>query len=183
MPKVNIHMEGYEPVMQMFDQLAQEIGDKKANSKVLVPAVRQAMRPTLAMAKQLAPKNTGALAAHLQIEARRPTKRDRRSKYVLNNDSVIALVTTKAFPRKLKKKFFEENQNLSPEERAKKFKAYAKSIGFPYDARAVAQEFGSARNPAHPYMRTGLETTARQVIDDLAGIIESKINRYKAKNT
>jgi HK97 gp10 family phage protein len=179
--KVSFQLQGFDTLLQNFDEIAQEIGDKKANSKILVPAMREAMKPTLAQARQLAPKDTGALAAHLQVEARRPTKRDRRSKYILPNDNVVALVTTKAFPKKLKKKFYEENKNLSTTERAAKFKQFALSTGFPYDARAIAQEFGSARNPAHPYMRTALESASPAVLDKLGTAIAYRIDNYKAR--
>lgn len=181
MAKVSWKVEGLDTLLQTFDDIAKQIGDKKANSKILVPAVREAMRPALNQAKTFAPKDTGALAAHLQIEARRPTKRDRRSKYVGESDNVIALVTTKAFPKKLKKKFYEENQGLSAEQRAKKFKQFALSTGFPYDARAIAQEFGSARNPAHPYMRTALESASPAVLDKLGTAIAYRIDNYKAR--
>lgn len=181
MPKVSFKVEGLDTLLNTFDEIAQQIGDKKANSKILVPAVREAMRPALNMAKQLAPKDTTALARTLHIEARRPTKRDRRSKYVGQSDNVIALVTTKAFPKKLKKKFYEENKDLSSAERASKFKKFALSTGFPYDARAIAQEFGSARNPAHPYLRPALESTSPAVLDKLGTAIAYRIDNYKAR--
>jgi HK97 gp10 family phage protein len=181
MAKVSWKVEGLDTLLQTFDDIAKQIGDKKANSKILIPAAREAMRPVLNQAKTLAPKDTGALAAHLQVEARRPTKRDRRSKYVGESDNVIALVTTKAFPKKLKKKFYEENKDLSAEQRAKKFKQFALSTGFPYDARAIAQEFGSARNPPHQYMRPALESASPAVLDKLGTAIAYRINNYKAR--
>lgn len=181
MQQTHFKVEGLSNLLQKFDQIAQEIGDKKAASKILVPAVREAMKPTLMQAKQLAPKDTGALAAHLQIEARRPTKRDKRSKYILPGDNVIATVTTKAFPKKLKKQFYADNANLSSEERAKKFKKFALSTGFPYDARAIAQEFGSASNPPHPYLRPALEAASPAVLDKLSTEIAIKINNFQTK--
>lgn len=181
MAKVAWKVEGLDTLLQTFDDIAREIGDKKANSKILIPAMREAMKPTLNLAREFAPKDTTALARTLQIEARRPSRRDRRSKYVTQGDNIIALVTTKAFPKKLKKKFYEENQNLSSTERTKKFKAFALSTGFPYDARAIAQEFGSARNPAHPYMRTALESAGPAVLDKLATRIAYRIDNYKAR--
>ena len=183
MAKIGFKLEGLDNLLQSFDDIAKEIGDKKANSKILIPAMREAMKPTLNLARELAPKDTTALASHLRVEARRPNKRDKRSKYVLAGDNVIALVTTKAFPKKLKKKFYEENQNLSSAERAQKFKSYALSTGFPYDARAVAQEFGSARNPAHPYMRPALEGASPTILQKLATGLAYRIDNYKVKYT
>jgi len=73
---------GLKDVLAAFDDLAEQIGDKKATSKILVPAVREAMKPVLTEAVARAPVNTGGLRLSLQIEARRPLRRDRRSKYI-----------------------------------------------------------------------------------------------------
>lgn len=174
-------VKGLDALLRNLDDVADVIGDKNSNSKILVPALREAMKPVLNTARQLAPKDTGALAAYLQIEARRPTKKDKRSQYVRLGDKTIALVTTKAFPKKLRKKWNEENKDLSPAQRAKAFKKFALSTGFPYDARAVAQEFGSARNPAHPFMRTALESQATMVVDELKNILARRIDTYKMR--
>jgi HK97 gp10 family phage protein len=153
---VSIKLEGIGQVDQIFKELAAQIGDKKANSKILVPAVREAMRPVLAMAKSNAPVDTGTLQRTLQTEARRPTKRDRRSKYITQTDTVIAIVTT-APAKKLKK------------------------LGIKSDARAIAQEFGSSRNPAHPYLRPALESQAQSVVNNLSSILARRLNDYKIK--
>ena len=121
-----------------------------------MPAVREAMKPVLAMAKANAPKDTGALERSLIIEARRPTRRDRRSKYVTETDTVIAAVTT-ASGKKLAK------------------------MGIESDARAIAQEFGSARNTAHPYLRPALESMAQSTVNLLSGILARRIEQFKAK--
>ena len=182
MATVKWEIKGMDAALRNFDDLAEVIGDKKATSKVLIPAMREAMKPVLMAARELAPKDTGALAQHLQVEARRPNKRDKRSLYVRPGDKVIALVTTKAFPKKLRKKWNEENKDLTPEQHSKAFKKFALSKGFPYDARAVAQEFGSARNPAHPYMRTALESNATTVVEKLKQALGQRIDNYKMKH-
>ena len=174
-------VKGLDKLMLNLDDLAEQIGDKKATSKVLIPAMREAMKPVLVAAKEFAPKDTGALANTLWIEARRPNKRDKRSLYVRQGDRTIALVTTKAFPKKLKKQWHEDNKNLSPSQRQKAFKKFALSTGFPYDARAIAQEFGTSRNPAHPYMRTALESNATVVVDALARELGQRIQNYKMR--
>jgi HK97 gp10 family phage protein len=180
-----VEVTGLSEALAVFDELADEIGDKKATSKILVPAAREAMKPVLATAKLLAPKDTGDLARTLQIEARRPNKRDQRSKYSSPTDTVIALVTTKAFPKKKRQQFYAENASLYASDKKaykKKFKEFAESLNFPYDARAVAQEFGSARNPAHPFMRPALETNATAVANKLGEIIGRRVEQFRAKN-
>lgn len=153
---VTIKLEGIGPIADVLKEIEQEIGDKKAQSKILVPAVREAMKPVLAMAKANSPKDTGALERSLIIEARRPTRRDRRSKYVTETDTVIAAVTT-ASGKKLAK------------------------MGIESDARAIAQEFGSARNTAHPYLRPALESMAQNTVNLLSGILARRIEQFKAK--
>jgi HK97 gp10 family phage protein len=180
-----IQVSGLKEALAVFDELADEIGDKKATSKVLVPAAREAMRPVLQTARLLAPKDTGDLSRTLQIEARRPNKRDQRSKYASTTDTVIAVVTTKAFPKKKRQEFYKNNAELYGKDKAafrKKFKEYAESIGFPYDARAIAQEFGSAHNGAQPFMRPALETNSVAVANKLGEIIGRRCEQFRAKN-
>ena len=154
---VSIKLEGVGSVQAVFRELADEIGDKKATSKILIPAVREAMKPVLAKAIAEAPEDTGGLKRSLQVEARRPNRKDKRSKYIANTDTVISLVTT-ASGKKLAK------------------------LGIKSDARAMAQEFGTARNPAHPYLRAALESQSTSVVNNLAGILARRIDKYKKAN-
>ena len=151
---VSIKLEGIGNVQAVFQELADEIGDKKANSKILIPAVREAMKPVLAKARTDAPVDTGGLKRSLQVEARRPNRKDKRSKYIADTDTVISLVTT-APGKKLAK------------------------LGIKSDARAMAQEFGTARNPAHPYLRVALESQSTSVVNNLAEILARRIDKYK----
>jgi HK97 gp10 family phage protein len=195
---------GMAETLEVFRQLTDEIGDKKGNSKVLVPAVKEAMKPVLAMAKMLAPKDTGVLAKSLTISARKPTRNDKKSKYVNEGDTAIAIVTTRKIPKKLKAKFANAHaalladysnsaagswhrKNTYKNIRSKKKSFYA-SMGIPYDGRAPANEwgtkteFGSAHNSAQPFMRPALESRGKEAADLLGQIIFKKIEQYKAKN-
>jgi len=154
---VSIKLEGMGIVQAVFRELADEIGDKKANSKILIPAVREAMKPVLAKAILVAPEDTGALKRSLQVEARRPNRKDKRSKYIANTDTVISLVTT-ASGKKLAK------------------------LGIKSDARAMAQEFGTARNPKHSYLRVALESESQSTVNTLAQILARRIDKYKKAN-
>jgi HK97 gp10 family phage protein len=183
MPKIEV--TGLSDALAVFDELADEIGDKKATSKILIPAAREAMKPVLAQARMFAPKDTGDLARTLWIEARRPNARDKKSKYINATDTVIAVVSTKPFPKKKRQQFYEANKGLWDTDKKaykKKFKEYAYSINFPYDARAIAQEFGTARTPAHPFMRRALESEYQNVAKSLGDIIGRRIEAFKAKN-
>jgi HK97 gp10 family phage protein len=153
---VSIKLEGIGDVDKALKALEEEFGDKMARSKVLIPAVREALKPVLAEAKANAPKDTGDLMKSLVIEARRPTRRDKRSKYVTQTDTVIAAVTT-ASGKKLAK------------------------MGIKSDARAIAQEFGTASTPAQPYLRTALESNAQTTVNSLASILARRIEGFKTK--
>jgi len=154
---VSIKLEGIGDVDKALKALEQEFGDKMARSKVLIPAVREALKPVLTQAKANAPKDSGDLEKSLVIEARRPTRRDKRSKYVTQTDTVIAAVTT-ASGKKLAK------------------------MGIKSDARAIAQEFGTASHPAQPYLRTALESNAQTTVNSLASILARRIGLGSVNN-
>lgn len=180
---VTIKLQGIGNVMQAFDELSAEIGDKKARSKVLIPAARAAMKPVLSLAQQKAPVDTGTLRLLLQVEARRPTSRDRRSKYITQSDTVIALVTT-ASGKKMKS--MSEGKGLArARKRLLKMGASAEEaasfMGFKSDARAIAQEFGTASNPSQPYLRPALESQAQSTVDTLAEELAKYINRFRTR--
>ena len=63
-------VEGIKETLDVFQQLADEIGDKKATSKFLVPAMKKAMAPVLTAARMLVPRDTGLLARNLIISAK-----------------------------------------------------------------------------------------------------------------
>ena len=155
---VTIKLEGIGEVDKALKALEDEFGDKLARSKVLIPAVREAMKPVLQQARINAPKDSGDLTRSLIVEARRPNSRDRRSKYITQTDTVIAAVTT-ASGKKLAK------------------------MGIKSDARAIAQEFGTAHNPAQPYLRPALEANAQETVSRLAAILARRIQQFRAKNT
>lgn len=180
---VTIKLEGIGNVMNAFEQLADEIGDKKARSKVLIPAARAAMKPVLDSAQQKAPVETGALRLLLQVEARRPTNRDRRSKYINKSDTVIAVVTT-ASGKKMQA--MSEGKGLQrTRKRLTKMGATAEEaasfMGFKSDARAIAQEFGTASTPSHPYLRPALESQSQSTVERLADELRKYIERFRAK--
>lgn len=178
---VTVKLEGIGEVFQAFESLAAEIGDKTARSKILVPSVREAMKPVLSRAQSNAPADTNALKLSLIVEARRPTKRDRRSKYITQTDTVIASVTT-ASGKKLKQ-MSEGKGLLRTRKKLMKLGSSAEQaqafMGFKSDARAMAQEFGSSRNPAHPYLRPALESLSQDTVNRLGKILGRRIEEFK----
>jgi HK97 gp10 family phage protein len=179
--QASFKIDGLKEVLAAFNELAEEIGDKKATSKILVPAVREAMQPVLNQAVSNAPVDTGGLKLSLQVEARRPTRRDKRSKYISDTDSVIAAVTT-ASGKKLAQ-MSEGKGLLSSRRKLKKLGVdnVENFMGIKSDARAIAQEFGSAHNGAHPFLRPAMESQAPDTARRLGEIIGKRLNQYKAK--
>jgi len=178
---VVIKLEGIGAVDEALKALEREFGAKTAQGKVLVPSVREAMRPVLSAAISNAPKDTGGLALSLQVEARRPTNKDRRSKYITQTDTVIATVTT-ASGKKLAA--MSEGKGLL---RARKrlgkmgFENPESFTGVKSDARVVAQEFGTARNGAKPYLRPALEANAQSTVTRLGEILARRIQEFRSK--
>lgn len=170
----SFEITGLKETLQVFQDLENEIGDKKARSKVLIPSVKEAMKPVLAMAKGLSPKDTGLLERTLTIVGRRPSGKDKKSKYINKSDSVIAIVTTKPIPKKLK----QQTVGMSRKEKQK----FYESKNRLYDARAVANEFGTANMSAKPFMRISLESQAASVATKLGEILNKNILKYRSKS-
>lgn len=179
---VTFKIEGLKDTYEALNEIAEQIGDRKTRSKILIPAMRKSMAVTLSRAQDLAPKDTGALALLLQVEARRPNQRDRRSKYITQRDTVIAAVTTASG-----KKMAQMSTTKGIARARRRLKKMGvqnpdKLTGFTSDARAIAQEFGTAHNPSQPYLRPALESTAAMNVEELAAQIRKYIDKFKAKH-
>lgn len=183
METTRFEIVGLKETLDVFQQLQNEIGDKEAKSKVLLPSVKEAMKPVLAMSKSLAPKDTGTLVNSLHITGRRPSRKDMRSKYINPTDSILAFVQTKPIPRKLKKEFQTMAQGLKGKEYQREKRKFYEGKNVVSDARAIAQEFGTAKMSAQPFMRTSLESQAQNVTKKLGEILKQKMEQYRSKKT
>jgi HK97 gp10 family phage protein len=183
MVEFSFEVTGLSETLAVFDDLKDEIGDAKARSSILIPATKEAMQPVLSMAKSLAPIHTGLLEESLGVTARRPDSKDKRSRYVDPNDTIIALVQTKSIPKHLKTKAFEFVKNISDKHQRKMAtKEFYESQGVFYDARAIAMEFGTATVSPRPFMRVSLESQSQQVSETLGRILAQRMESYRAKN-
>jgi HK97 gp10 family phage protein len=168
---VKFKFVGGEEFLELLNEIKDDYGEKDAK-KILTSAVKDAMNPVLMMAKALAPKDTGALEASLRVEARRPTFKDKRSRYIQNTDTIIGTVTT-APGNVLKNRSF-HNLHAPAGQRIKQ-------IGIPSDARANVQEFGSYKMAAHPFMRPALESRSMLAVNILGDALGKRLEKYKAK--
>lgn len=184
-----VKVTGAKELQDLFTELETDFGEK-ATKQVLTQAVRKSMRPALDRAKQLVPKDTEELMRSLQIEARKPNRKDRRSKYVSKTDVAVAFITTAP-----KRKLVSIRRSI----KMRDARAAAKAAGMAFDAkawrqnfdadkerfdgRAIAREFGTAKQAATPYLRPGLESTSQTVVNLLGDEVKKAISVYKAKNS
>jgi HK97 gp10 family phage protein len=164
---LKIKFEGMQEFKGLLDQIKDDFGEKDAQ-KILNNAVKIAMQPVLTTAKNLAPKDTGALMASLRIETRKPNTKDKRSIYVNSTDVVIGTVTT-APGNVLAKKSF---TNL---------KSNKKQKGITSDARAIANEFGTGKIAGRPFMRPAMESNTSQVVGSLVNSLKIALEKYKSR--
>lgn len=165
--KITFEFKGFKELEEVFEEIKADFGEKD-QKKILVSGVRQAMKPVLQMAKMRAPVDTGALSQSLRIEARKPTNKDKRSRYYKVGQVAMALVTTAPGNVLAKKKW-------------KNKKTGTKEIGMESDARANVQEFGSYKMAPQPYMRSSLESQSQAVTDNLGNNLGLALQKYKAK--
>lgn len=170
MSAVKWKLEGAQELKDVLSELSNDFGIKDQKN-ILKRGVREALKPVLNTAKSLVPTDTGALRASLRIEARKPTRRDKNSKYVNEKDVVIATVTTAPSNVLARTKF----HNL------KNTKSNIKQVGIESDARAIAMELGTANVPSKPYLRPALESQSTAVVDDLAENLRTALKKYKAR--
>lgn len=183
--KFKVAVTGAEELLAAVVQLQTDFGEKDAK-QIMSKAARKAMLPALQTAKRLAYDGrdyaTGELAASLQIEARRPTRRDKRSKYVSPTDVVVAVITTapKSKLVKIRKKILQASAKRS----GKSFNATGfDSTIHKFDARAIAQEFGTAKIAARPYLRPAMEANAQAIVSILGRDIFDGIKQHYANNS
>ena len=182
--KFKVAVTGSNELLARVTQLQTDFGEKDAR-KVLIKAARKSMLPALQMAKRLAFDGrdyaTGQLSASLQIEARKPNRRDKRSKYVSDSDVVIATITTA--PKSKLVKIRKRIMKASAKRSGKQFdEAAFDSQIHTFDGRAIAQEFGTAKISARPYLRPAMEANAQTIVRALGKDIMDGINAFYANN-
>jgi HK97 gp10 family phage protein len=102
---MSVNTYGFEDFDAVLTQMGQEFGYTDVNKKVLIPALRNAMKITVPYAKGLARANTGTMRNSIMVEARRPSDRDKKSKYIYDNDAAIAIISVRQSPVSLGEEF------------------------------------------------------------------------------
>jgi hypothetical protein len=178
--ELSVKWSGFKEFEDLFNEIEDDFGEKDAN-KILRNATREAMKPVLSTARVLLESHgnvdTGQLLRSLQLEARKPSSRDKRSKYV--EPTMIAISRVSVAPGSK----FDPDQ---PKLRSKTFKN--KKTGMKEhmhsDARAYAIEFGTVRwlkGEGRPFIRPALESNIQAVTDGLTVSLRNALLKYKSK--
>jgi HK97 gp10 family phage protein len=175
---LTVKFEGGRELEEMLADMIEDFGEKDSK-RILQTAVRKSMQPVLQTAMSLVRKDSGALAASLRIEARKPTNKDKKSVYVNNTDIVIGKVTI-APPNVLAKRKF-VNLNSSPANTSAFNKKPIKQVGIKLDFRGIANEFGTAKLAAKPFLRPAMESGAPIVLNSLKDSLVSALQKYKSR--
>tara|TARA_R110000868_G_C10644082_1_gene744388 strand:- start:196 stop:777 length:582 start_codon:yes stop_codon:yes gene_type:complete len=179
-------VKGVSHTLQIFEDLRDQIGDAKKSSNILVKVAREAMKPVLLAAQLKTPEDTGLLKRSLTIVAGKPTGKDMRSNYVKPTDSAIAKVTTRPIPKHLKRAVQAKFGHLWASGKKAEFKQAKKKFyeekNIFYDARAIANEFGTANRSAQPFLRNSLENRQKDVADLVGILLDQEIRNYISKN-
>lgn len=96
---------GFEDFDKILDQMGKEFGYTDVNKRTLVPALKKAMMITLPTAKSLARRNTGEMQQSIEVISKRPTDKDKQSKYISDADAAIAMISVKASDVSLSEEF------------------------------------------------------------------------------
>jgi HK97 gp10 family phage protein len=172
-----VKWQGFDEFNELIKEMETDF-DAKDQKNILRTSMRRAMAPVLQTAKGLLQAHgsvdTGQLLQSLQVEARRPTNRDRRSTYVSATDIMIARVTVPPGNVLAKKKFINlKNKNY----RTNKIK----QVGMENDGRAFAVEFGTKHMAARPFIRPALQSNINTVMGLLVKELGNTLRKYKSK--
>lgn len=178
---VTFKVKGLQELAETFSQMKDDFGEKDSKKTLQTATLKAMKNDILPTAEMLAPINTGLLQSNLVAVAKKPSNSDKRSVYVSQTDTVIGLVQTRAIPKKVKKTIKELYGNLSKSEYKNKRKEFLEEKGLLYDARAIANEFGTAKMVGKPFLRPALESKKEAVLSTLVTEFDKALKKYKDK--
>jgi len=148
-----IEVKGFREFEDSLLELAQEFGTTKAR-RSLLPALKSAMEPVKAAMKGRVPVDTGKLQLKIRNGAKVATGKDKKKKY-LNRDTI-------AFG------FVDIGVGYRDEKGQ-------------YRPAAEAIEFGTAEQPAKPFIRSTFQSMATSALDRLASLMSAHMDLWAAK--
>ena len=185
--KITYKVEGFKELGDLVSEMVSDFGEKDSKN-IMRSAVRAAMKGVLAQSKAILigaqRVDTGALLQSLQVSAKIPGAKDRKSRYVTRTDVVIGQVTAYINPRKIADKKM-MNYRTNSKQTAQQMglvKVSKKHGGIIGDARANVVEFGSYKMAATPYLRGALESKGGETVNQLGQALGVAIEKYKSKH-
>ena len=161
---VSFKVEGFEQLFKHMEELKEEIGKGKTD-RIWRSSLLYAFIPVLETAKSMAPHDTNQLRDHLYIKAHRPRSGDKAGKYYQGEQWMVRVTLN---PKR--------DDSVQKVTLNKKGKFQNRFVNRPV---GLAQEFGSANNSAHPFLRPALEGNVNEVIDRLGKKLWSNLNSGK----
>lgn len=162
-------VEGMDDLFAQLNNLKQEIGKQKTD-RIWREVVTRAAEPILEAVKSGAPRDTGQLADRIYMKVRRPKARDKTGKYYLGEEYYARII---ASPLR------DDSQLHGIINKRGKFQTVWRNK----KPVAISQEFGNARVPAQPFMRTGLRLARGQAVQIMGDVLKIKIAEItRAKN-
>jgi HK97 gp10 family phage protein len=146
-------LTGFAEFEQQLQEMARDFRGDLVARNTLVPAAKSAMESVLNSAKTKAPvgdkprdeKNPIHMRDTIRLDARIPRENDKRSEYINETDSAIAVVSVKK------------------------------------SAVSLANEFGTSKMPANPFLRPALQENAQTVLTALKSELAQRIVDYAKK--
>jgi HK97 gp10 family phage protein len=105
---------GFDDFDKVLTEMGNDFGYTDVNKKVLIPALRSAIKITLPIAQSLARVNTGKMRESIEITARRPNSKDLDSKYIYSTDAAIGILSVKKSAVSLGEEFGTANKSGHP---------------------------------------------------------------------
>jgi len=149
---MSLKVEGFNDLFKSMQDLAEEIGKGKTD-RIWRESLKYAFEPTLQAAKTMAPVDSGQLKDHLYIKVHKPQSKDKSSKYY---DGEMYMVRVTLNPKR--------NDSVSRPVLNKRGKFQTVTSNRPV---GLAQEFGTAKKPGHPFLRPALSSTAGEAVNRL----------------
>jgi len=161
-------VEGFDALFAAMDEMAEEIGKAKTD-RIWRNALKVAFAPVLEAAKANAPRDTGQLADRMYMQVHRPNSGDRRSKYYVEGETFMARVSTSSL----------RDDSIATHVLNKR--GVFQKVWRNRHPVALAQEFGTASTPQHPFLRPALEQNVGEVVTLLGTYLQFAIEEVARK--
>jgi len=162
-------MEGFPELFRTMDEMKEEIGKGKTD-RIWRNALKAAFQPVLDTAIHRAPADTGQMRDHIYMKVQRPMARDKQGKYYAGEMYMARVSVSAMRDDTVKHEILNKRGNFQTTYRNKK-------------PVAVSQEFGNAATPAHPFLRTALESNTAVVMTILQNSLRLAIEEVAQKAT